>query len=68
MSYIAPLRSSSIYSIKSVRPKMESWEIPLLTAYSCKKVPSRSTPSRLLLRNDKVMAKTEPEISYNLGF
>ena len=63
MLYITPSRSLLMYSIKSVRPKMKPWETPLLTAYSYKKVSSRTTPSHLLLRNDKAIAKAENEIS-----
>ena len=45
---------SLIYSRKSVGPRMEPWETPALTAYSCEDFSSRTTQSGLLVRIEKL--------------
>ena len=44
----------SMYSTKTLGPRMEPWETPVLTRYSCKVFPSRTTRSSLLMSNDKL--------------
>ena len=43
-----------MYSRKSVGPKIELWESPAWTGYSCGDFPSRTTRSRLLLRKKEI--------------
>ena len=47
-----------MYSTKSVGPRMESWETPALTGYSCKGFASRTTRSHLLLKKEKMRPNT----------
>ena len=37
-----------MHSRESVGPRMEPWETPVLTGYSCEEFPSRTTGSRLI--------------------
>ena len=43
-----------MYSRKIVGPRMEFWGTPALTEYSHEDFPSRTTQSRLLLRNEEI--------------
>ena len=47
---------------KSVGPRMEPWGIPASIGYSCQVFPSRTTPSRLLLRREIIGPNIWPEI------
>ena len=47
-----------MYGRKSVGPRMDPWETPASTGYSCEDFPSKTTQSCLLLRK----AKTRPNI------
>ena len=51
-----------MYSRKSVGPRMEPWEIPALTGYSCEDFPSRTTQSRRLMRKEEIRPNIWPEI------
>ena len=44
----------SMYSTKTLGPRMEPWETSVLTRYSCKVFLSRTTRSSLLMSNDKL--------------
>ena len=57
-----------MYSRKGVGPRMESWETPVLTEYSCEEFPSRTTPGRLLLTKDKTGQNMWPKILDSLSF
>ena len=50
-----------MHSRKSVGPRMEPWGAPTLTGYSCEDVPSRTTPSHLLLRKEEIRPNIWPE-------
>ena len=54
MSEITSSGRSLNYSRKSVRPRMEPWQTPALTGYSCEDFPSRTTRSHLLLRIEEI--------------
>ena len=47
---------------KSVGPKMESWETPPLTGYSCEDFPSRTICGHLLPRKGRIRPNNVPEI------
>ena len=51
-----------MYGRKSVGPRMELWETPALTGYSCEELPLRITWSCLLLRNEEVWPNIWPQI------
>ena len=42
-----------IYKKKSVGPRIEAWETPALSWYSCKDLPTRTTQRHLILREKK---------------
>ena len=46
-----------MYSMKSVRPRMDPWGTPALTGYSCEDFSSRTTWSLLLLKKRRNKAK-----------
>ena len=50
---------SLMYSRQSLHPRMELWEKPVLTRFSSKFFPSRTTQSPLLTSNDKKGHTTE---------
>ena len=50
-----------MYSRKSVGPRMKPWGTPTITGYSCEDFPTRTTWSRLLLRNGKI----RPNLTWN---
>ena len=58
---------SLIYSSKSVGPRMDPWRTPVLTGYSYKDFPSRTTRSRLLLTKEEIRPNIWPEIPYDLS-
>ena len=43
-----------MYNRKSVGPRMEPWETPVLTGYSCEDFQPRTTGSRLLPRKEEI--------------
>ena len=51
-----------MYIRKGVGPRMEIWETPALTGYSCEDFPSRTIGNRQLLRKDKRRPNISPEI------
>ena len=51
-----------MYSRKSVGPRLEPWNTPALTGYSCEDFPSRTTQSRLLLKKEEIGPNIWPEI------
>ena len=51
-------------SRKSVGLRMEPWETPALTGYSCEDFPSRTTRSCLLLRKEEIRPNIWHEIPY----
>ena len=46
-----------MYSKESLEPIMEPWGTPALTGYSYNDLASRTTITRLLLKNDKMKSK-----------
>ena len=54
-------------SRKSVGTRMEPWETPALTGYSCEDLPSRTTWSCLLLRKEEIMPNIWPEVPSDLS-
>ena len=59
---ITPSERSWIYSREIVQPRVEPRETPLLTEYSYKDFPSRTTWSHLLLRKDEIRPNIRTEI------
>ena len=57
-----------MYSKKRVGPRMEPWGTQVLTGYSCKDFPSRTTQSRPLLRNNEISPINRPEILQDSSF
>ena len=55
-----------MYSRKSLGPRMELWETPELTGYSCENFPSRTTWSRLLLEEEDIRPYIWSEIPWDL--
>ena len=53
-------------SRKSVKSRMEPWGTPALTGHPCGELPSTTTWSHLLLRNDKIRSKCST-IPYELS-
>ena len=52
----------TMYSRKSVGPRMDPWGTPALTGYSCEHLPSRTTRSHLFPRKEKIRPNICPEI------
>ena len=50
-----------MYIRKGVRPRIEIWETPVLTGYSCEDFSSRMIGNRQLLRKDKMRPNISPE-------
>ena len=53
---------SLMHGGKCVGPRMDPWETPAITEYSCEDVPSRTTQSLLLLRKEEIRPKIWPKI------
>ena len=56
-----------MYSRKSVGPRIDLWEPPALTRYSCEDFPSRTTESHLLLIKEEMRPKIWREIPWDLS-
>ena len=56
-----------MYGRKSVGPRMDLCGTPALTGYSCEDLPSRTTRSPLLLRNEEIRLNISHEILYDLS-
>ena len=61
MLQIAPSGRSLMYTRKSLGPRMEPLGTSALTGYYCKKLLSRTTQSRLLMRKDNIRPNIRPE-------